>query len=342
LLRKPASSTSFLVLAVRFRPLEWLWFGSERNRDPLPFPAKKAELARRAELARELAERARRPAEPLVNGDGDGVACDLYAQAVYWALSAHTFAATDPASVPLEAGALELPRLWQRANPELLFHAASDAEGLERIRSALWNKSFADFAELERSRQVELAGRLAAFVEKLLDPLRADGKRLARIWTVRLVRLGGLALVLFAVAMVVRLILEWNDERRDFAPRATWTLSSDANAGGCRSPAQACPEGPSFFFHTGLENDPSITFDLGREKGLSRVIVENRLDCCGERASPLVVEVSSDRKKWRQVARREGYFTTWRAKFPRLRARFVKIRVPGNSILHLSRVRILP
>jgi hypothetical protein len=72
------------------------------------------------------------------------------------------------------------------------------------------------------------------------------------------------------------------------------------------------------------------------------MIVENRLDCCGERARPLVIEISSDRKKWTQVVRHDDFFTTWRASFPRVRARFVRVRVPGSGILHLSRVRILP
>jgi len=72
------------------------------------------------------------------------------------------------------------------------------------------------------------------------------------------------------------------------------------------------------------------------------VLVDNRLDCCRERAIPLVVEVSTDQKEWRQVAVRHQLFDTWRADFPRVETRWVRLSVPRKTFLHLSRVRLLP
>jgi hypothetical protein len=163
---------------------------------------------------------------------------------------------------------------------------------------------------------------------------------------VRLRRLAWFGSVLLAVALLllaVQSLLDWNDERRDLARKATWTTSSNYPSGGCSSPEQVCVQGVNYFFHTGMEQNPSIVFDLGGRKGISRVVVGNRLDCCPERAVPLVVSVSDDQKTWREVARKTESFTTWQAKFPRVRARYVKLHVAGGAmILHLSRVRILP
>ncbi|HVR19725.1 MAG TPA: discoidin domain-containing protein, partial [Polyangiaceae bacterium] len=159
----------------------------------------------------------------------------------------------------------------------------------------------------------------------------------------RSIRLGGVALALAILVFAVFQTLAWNENRRDLARRAAWTLSSNYPVAGCRSPAQICTESPNYFFHTLQEKNPSVTFDLRSKKGISTVVVENRLDCCPERAVPLVVSVSDDQKRWKEVARRRDTFTSWRAKFPRLRARYVRVHAEGEAmILHLSRVRILP
>jgi hypothetical protein len=70
--------------------------------------------------------------------------------------------------------------------------------------------------------------------------------------------------------------------------------------------------------------------------------VTNRDDCCLERAVPLVVEVSDDRKKWRTVARRADSFREWEGKFAPLKARYVRLRVDRHSILHLAKVSVRP
>jgi hypothetical protein len=96
------------------------------------------------------------------------------------------------------------------------------------------------------------------------------------------------------------------------------------------------------FFSTVEEKDPWIEFDLGKVEQISGVQAENRLDCCQDRAFPLVVEVSENHKRWKAVARRDTDFTTWRASFNPVKARWVRLRVHRTSFLHLHRVRILP
>jgi hypothetical protein len=72
------------------------------------------------------------------------------------------------------------------------------------------------------------------------------------------------------------------------------------------------------------------------------VRVENREDCCYERAVPLTLEVSDDRKRWNRLAVRKQPFTSWTADVPPTRTRFVRLRVEGQGPLHLDRVRIQP
>ena len=69
--------------------------------------------------------------------------------------------------------------------------------------------------------------------------------------------------------------------------------------------------------------------------------VKNRGDCCGERAVPLVVEVSDDRKRFREVARRGEDFQFWSAEFEPVTARYVRLRSPVSTTLHLRQVSVL-
>ena len=70
----------------------------------------------------------------------------------------------------------------------------------------------------------------------------------------------------------------------------------------------------------------------------------NRRDCCRERASPLVIESSVDQKNWKPLARHDGGFSSWKARFPTERARYLRIQIvaPQVTNLHLAAVRVLP
>ncbi len=93
-------------------------------------------------------------------------------------------------------------------------------------------------------------------------------------------------------------------------------------------------------FHTDPQESPWIEFDLGAPTRVHRVEIENRDDCCQDRAIPLVVELSINATAWKEVARREKDFSSWVAKFPPTSARYVRLRVPRSTVFHLHKVAI--
>jgi uncharacterized membrane protein len=98
--------------------------------------------------------------------------------------------------------------------------------------------------------------------------------------------------------------------------------------------------GHNIFFHTREENSPWIEFDLGKEAVVHRFEVVNRGDCCQERAVPLVVEIGTDAAHWVEVANRTQVFSTWSEDFAPQSARYVRFRVPRETVLHFASVDV--
>ena len=95
------------------------------------------------------------------------------------------------------------------------------------------------------------------------------------------------------------------------------------------------------FFHTREQANPWVEFDLERTVPISRIVVANRTDCCQERAIPLTIETSVDRRTWREIARRDDSFVTWDKTFLfRPHARYVRLRSMHVAAFHLARVEI--
>jgi hypothetical protein len=348
------------------RFFEWFWLrGAERSAraESGVASSRVLELIGRASLASEVAARTERPPEPFAHGGADAVAAELYREAIHWALAAHVElrAAREEASdagagVPV-SGAVAAPNdavaapndavapvstLLERTDGALLASAAGGSEGLVALRSDL-SASYVEFAELEPSAQRKLVERLEHAQEVLLEPLATLQRRLERIWVRRVVHVLAAVVLFGAVVFGARQIARVNERSHDLAVHASWTTSSRYPQGGCASPRQDCAGGENYFFHTMQESDPSVIFDLGKERRVSAVEIDNRLDCCTERANPLAIDVSKDKKTWHEVARHTGEFTTMRETFDSVRARYVKIHIPQPSaILHLSRVRIYP
>src|SRR5690606_19349381 len=135
----------------------------------------------------------------------------------------------------------------------------------------------------------------------------------------------------------------WSEAEADLARDAMWRASSVYGPEpGCKPPAQECASSPNFFIATNEEENPWLVFDLESPKSVSAVRVDNRIDCCQDRANPLVIEVSDDEKTWKEVARRTSDFNTWKATFPTVKTRYVRLRILKKTNLNLSRVRILP
>jgi len=180
----------------------------------------------------------------------------------------------------------------------------------------------------------ELASTLLAKFDERSAPLKSVRAQRTR-------RLVLLVLLVLGFAEVVVWVNAARQQQNELSAGKSWRLSSNYGLGGCSSPEQECPGNTGYFFHTG-ENDhsPWIEFDLATLQQVSSVRVENRQDCCFERALPLAIEVSLDHKRWQEVARRDAEFSSWHASFEPVQARWLRLRVLKRSTLHLHSVRI--
>ena len=131
------------------------------------------------------------------------------------------------------------------------------------------------------------------------------------------------------------------ERARDLAAGKPWRTSSSAPGLGCTSPLQRCGENNDFFFHTAEQLDPWLEIDLGKPTRFTAVRVDNRRDCCFDRAVPLIIEVSNEQQGFREIARRSSSFSSWLATFPPTRARYVRVRVPARTVMHLAQIRVL-
>ena len=279
----------------------------------------------------------------------------LPGRALEWFWRGHTLAelrnqpAPSPDVAVLEERAtlaVRLARGWQR--PDAPFENGSAeplavdlygqaicwaGEGLRCMGAASGEPA----AESERT-----FSELAELDTKALAELGKYRRGLARARVERATRTGVLVVLLAAILAGGVASYAWAANRKDLALGSRWSASSRFGNFGCVSPEQACEGSPHFFFHTNEERDPWLEIDLGAPKQFSSVEIENRRDCCRERAVPLVVEVSRDGKKWNEVARRDEEFSDWTASLDTTRARWVRVRIKGTGTLHLSRVRVLP
>jgi F5/8 type C domain len=125
----------------------------------------------------------------------------------------------------------------------------------------------------------------------------------------------------------------------DLAAGKKWTASSKQEIWADSGKITDEP-GNAILFHTKEDDSPWLMIDLETPTSVASVDILNRQDCCGERAIPLVVELSNDGKTWREVARRDELFTQWKAAFSAQDARYVRLRVPRKTYLHLQGIGI--
>ena len=302
------------------RVWQGFWRGNVRELEAKLDPARQ-ELLRRARTAAEIARRTASSSEPFP-GSAEPVLCDLYRQSIHWSLCA-----LYGEGVPVDSAAL-------------LSAAGKDPEAAERVARAVVNASFADFSRLPVSERAQLQPELRRVAEGLIAELAVPEQVVLALWAQRILRVGLLVVLLLLIALVALKVRDGSEEARDIAAGKPWRLSSQSTA--CHSPAQECADFPDYFFHTQQEANPWVEIDLGSPQRFSGIRIENRKDCCTERASPLVFESSLDQKTWKVLARREGTFETWRASVPPITARWVRVRIDSNqAILHLSHVRVL-
>jgi hypothetical protein len=279
-------------------------------------------------LAIELADRLLDPIDPLREGSAAVIAADLCQQALYWALLAQTPELGRPSPAELIARSDAALRVAAGAAQD------PDLEPMPRLDSG-----FVELAELsEQALRVRAAlGRdvtkqlLAAF-----DPPRSAR---VKLWLRRapalVVVLGLLGVAIAASAGA------FAGKPPNLAQGKPWQVSSKLY--DCKPDLGKCGDVPTkILFHTRDEQGPWFEYDLGAPTAFSSMTIRNRRDYGADRAVPLVVEVSNDRQSYREIARRRDTFNVWRLEVAKQRARYVRLRVPRKTLLHLEAVQIHP
>jgi hypothetical protein len=272
-----------------------------------------------AKLLLEIARRVEGPADPLPWGSRPAARLVLYREAVRVALlSAGT--ADDE-----EAERAEMPALWSAA-PSKLLAAAGDEATLEAVRHALCDAPGA----VPLAVRDDEAERIGGFARALVAGLEVPQRRVDRILVQRWSRIALVAVAVVAAVVGLRALFESPNliAGRPFRTSSSWA--------GCA----ADPPCKVLLFHTEHEQNPWVEYDLGARKRIHQIEVENRHDCCGDRAVPLAAEVSDDRVTWTEVGRREFEFVDWTLTFPARTARYVRLRALKVTALHLRRVAV--
>ena len=226
---------------------------------------------------------------------------------------------------------LDLERQAAAAIAALLHGAAQNEPGLDQARVLLARFTAAEDAPPTR----EKLASLEAVVRTLRRPRPG---RAVSIWRAVSAAPRRAALVTFCLLAALALGI-WLYLPRDLAKGAPFRTSS---VWAVCDPEKLLCGGfyMEIFFHTHIENEPWIEFDLGTPQKVSRLFVRNRHDF-RERAVPLVVEVSNDRKTFREVIRRDRVFGAWLAEFRPVETRWVRLRVAKHqTALHLETVEI--
>jgi F5/8 type C domain len=166
------------------------------------------------------------------------------------------------------------------------------------------------------------------------DELRLMAYRSVVRWTLGL---------LLAIAAAIALVLVVpRAGPQDLARGRPWRASS--MLAECHPERITCGNGrTAIFFHTRDEFQPWVELDLGEPTRFSEVAVYNRRDgdqFVLDRAVPLILEVGDDQATWRVLARQGSPFSLWRPRFEPTTARYVRLRSPRTTMLHLHAVEV--
>jgi hypothetical protein len=309
------------------RIVDWLLARREMARakaDAARLTGEQRELLRRARLALELGELAFAPGNAVRSGSPAPLAANLFRQAIYWALLAQR-----PKGLPISP-----EQLWAEADRSFLQTVAGNESEYVYLATVM-RSSFIELAEGTDEAQRATAVQLRRAANRLVS--RAHSVQWRVEWA-RLKRFARLALVILIPAIAIAWL--W-PAKTDLAKGTPWRVSSigiechpeKSDCGGART---------DILFHTKLEPDPWFEYDFGSPVTFSSLTIRNRSDYGPERAVPLVVEVSNDDKSFTEVVRREDSFATWKPSFTPQRARYLRLRVARESILHLEAVKVHP
>ncbi|MGE5786873.1 MAG: discoidin domain-containing protein [Myxococcales bacterium] len=197
-----------------------------------------------------------------------------------------------------------------------------------------------DHSALSASELIALRSTLTSVAAKLVELLEREVTLRWRIKSERAFRWTALGMVVLAVAC-------WNyraDIRSMMLPNLA--LHKEARVSSNWRPGIYPPAGlvdgetTELGCHTDIENYPWAQIDLGQTRTIHRVVVTNRVDGDTMRAVPLMIELSSDGKSFAPYARQESDFKVWTAKGRLTKARFVRVTVQKQSMLHLNEIEV--
>jgi hypothetical protein len=336
---EPSATSSSPRRAAIARIGQWFWAGSEEKEARASAPQAEPALARRARVAAEIARRTLESPEPFADSILGPVA-ELYRQSIHWSLLALSVAPESAGNA--EASTPSSRHDWRAVDTRVLARAIPDPDDLRAAQRAVDSSTFDELANLPAEEQAKLADILKRLALALLAELDLPQRVMEALWVRRAFRFGALLAVLVVGLVALGWLRDSREQARDLAQGRPWHASSSyALAAGCKSPLQECPDGTDYFFHTEEEQNPWLELDLGSTQQISAIRVINRKDCCAERAAPLVVEVSTDHKVWKLVARRDATFSSWLGEFAPTPARWVRLKLEKRAFFHLARVRVL-
>jgi hypothetical protein len=205
------------------------------------------------------------------------------------------------------------------------------------ITGSLSGQGEAYLAQLSKERRLQAARAMSKLAQGLGDTLEADAKRVGRVLISRWVRIG-VATLLLAVAGWVT--VDKMTETPNLALHRPVTVVTQHPVYAKDPSAVVDGDLTNLGFHTIEAPNQYIIIDLGSVHSISKVILYNRPDCCQERAFPVKVEVSTDGQQYQLVAERNEPYERWKAKFPAVNARYVKLTDLKASAFHLSEVEV--
>ncbi len=217
------------------------------------------------------------------------------------------------------------------APESFLAQVGQDDVRVARLRHLWAMQAYLGAADTSAEEQRRFAEMTRASVRAMIEQVDAREPHHSRtILRRRRLRMTFAALILVAVLMVAGVLGMLLFAPKDLAQGQPWRASS----------ALSALFSANIMFHTNEELNPWFEIDLGRPQSVRGLYVKNRADCCKERAVPLLAEVSTDRATWQQVARRDPSFAIWEPSFPPVQARYVRLRVPRLTALHLEQVKV--
>ncbi len=210
---------------------------------------------------------------------------------------------------------------------------ASEADELAKESDSESVDDLASSKRAERPDQLrETTEALLIALAEPLDKLRViQSSRARRLWVSV-----GLLLALTVLAVVF-----WPNPPPgpNIALGKPWE-SSSVLSGFTRTGTLTETPDQDFFFSTQRQKAPHLIVDLGPGATIIGWELTNRRECCFDRAIPLSVAVSDDKKEWREIAKRTDPFFQWRHLIEPTQARYLRIQVEKQSWLHLYEVKV--